>query len=224
MARPLALLLVGPTGSGKTPVGRRIEAEGLGKARAAHLDFGECLRLVARRGAGTFGLSTAQVAIVEQCLRTGALLEDDNFPIAEQIVNEFVRSHGLETNGLVLLNGLPRHVGQAAAVSGIVQVRAVTYLSCNARTVHERIALDTGGDRAGRADDSLPAVATKLRIFEERTRPLLGFYASRGVPILRIPVASDTSPEQSARTIIDADEIRSVCTGADVPARSMQRS
>ena len=220
MARPRALLLVGPTGSGKTPVGRRIEADGLPGARVAQLDYGECLRLVARDGGGIFGLSAPQAAIVEQCLWTGALLEDDNFPIAEQIVRALIQRRRLDSAGVLLLNGLPRHVGQAAAITRIVQVRAVAYLTCSARTVRARIALDTGQDRAGRTDDSLRDIEMKLRTFEARTLPLLEFYATLGVPILRVPVASDTSPEAAARAITDTDWIRSILGEADAPARS----
>jgi len=220
MSRPRALLLLGPTGSGKTPVGRRIEAEGLGGTRVAHLDFGECLRTVARGGGAAFGLLAAQVAVVEHCLRTGALLENESFSIAEQIVRAFLARQKLDATGVVLLNGLPRHVGQATAVSRIVQLRAVAFLTCNPRTVHERIALDTGGDRAGRSDDSLREVESKLRLFEARTLPLIGFYETVGVPILRIPVTSDTSPEDAARAIADADCIRRLFAGADVPVRS----
>jgi len=105
-----ALLLIGPTGSGKTPLGNRLEAQGL----ARHFDFGAQLR------AGT-GLNAAEKEFVREVLATGALLENETFYIAEKILRAFMAGHEDE---LLVLNGLPRHVGQAVALELLVNVVA----------------------------------------------------------------------------------------------------
>ena len=44
--RPRALLLLGPTGSSKTPLGQLIEQRGLWQTRCLHFDFGANLRQI----------------------------------------------------------------------------------------------------------------------------------------------------------------------------------
>ena len=78
----------------------------------------------------------------------------------------------------MVLNGLPRHVGQAEGLESLVDVRVVVHLSCTAEDVVRRIASNVGGDRTGRVDDDLAAVRRKLAVFAERTAPLLDHYRS----------------------------------------------
>ncbi len=47
--RPPALLLLGPTGLGKTPLGLLLEARGLAGHRCVHFDFGDNLRQAVAR-------------------------------------------------------------------------------------------------------------------------------------------------------------------------------
>jgi adenylate kinase family enzyme len=101
-----------------------------------------------------------------------------------------------------LLNGLPRHPGQAAAVSQLLDVRAVVHLACSAATVVERIRRDTGGDRAARSDDDRDAIRRKLTIYAERTAPLLEFYRSRRVPMITIGVTAEMTPRQMADKLL----------------------
>ena len=44
MQRPSAILLLGPTGSGKTPLGELMERRGFGGRRCRHFDLGDRLR------------------------------------------------------------------------------------------------------------------------------------------------------------------------------------
>ena len=112
-----------------------------------------------------------------------------------KILRAFLTEQNARPDDQVVLNGLPRHAGQARDLERSVEVRAVVCLAGTAVVIKERIRLDTGGDRAGRGDDSLDAVKKKLKIFEERTLPLIDFYAERRVPVLRIPVRVKTTAE-----------------------------
>ncbi len=47
MKIPKAILLLGPTGSGKTPLGQALEKKGLAGRRCVHFDFGANLREIA---------------------------------------------------------------------------------------------------------------------------------------------------------------------------------
>lgn len=184
---PEALLILGSPGSGKTPLGRICEAKGLWGRRCLHFDFGEELRAVAG-GGGKADLDSAELSLVRSVLEKGALLEDRHFGVAEKILRRFLEDGRFETGDLVLLNGLPRHEGQARRISGILAVPQVLCLECEAGVAQERISRDTGGDRSGRRDDAIPDVERRLALFRERTAPLVGYYKESGARIIRIAV------------------------------------
>ena len=185
-------MLLGPTGSGKTPLGEELERNGLRGRRCAHFDFGSALRRVAAAGSCSSGLSAADRAVVVWALETGALLEDEHFHIARHLLAAFVHAADLGRDGLLVLNGLPRHVGQARDLASVVRVTLVVYLACTPGTVLGRIRTNSGGDRSGRTDDSGGAVSRKLSQFKERTAPLLEFYASQGAGVERVEVTVST--------------------------------
>ncbi len=196
-----AVLLLGPTGSGKTPLGDRFAQNGLAGRRCVHFDFGRNLRdVVASGGRGT-DLDAAELAFLAEVLNSGALLENETFHIARRIFEAFCRANDVAHEDIVVLNGLPRHAGQAADVAAFVDVRAVICLECDAATVYRRIATDAGGDRAGRDDDSRAEIAAKLRVFEKRTAPLLDRYASGGVRIVRVSVTDESTLESVVASV-----------------------
>lgn len=187
-----AILLLGPTGSGKTPLGDGLAERGLFGRRCIHFDFGAQLRRVAEHG--NEGLSPDDVAFVHSVLTNGALLEDDTFHIARTILETFMEEKGVNAQDLVVLNGLPRHIGQVRDVGKILNVILVVAIECKAESVHARIAGNTGGDRAERTDDSITQIERKLKIYAERTRPLLDSYRAESIPCRLVPVGVNTTP------------------------------
>jgi adenylate kinase len=93
----------------------------------------------------------------------------------------------------LVLNGRPRHVGQACLLDGRLRVDHVVWLECLADVVVERIRRDTGGDRAGRSDDDLASVRRRLDTYLARTAPLAAHYEARGARLHRLPVTADSS-------------------------------
>ena len=184
-----SLLLVGPTGSGKTPLGDEIERRGLLGRRCLHFDFGANLRAAAER-AGDYGLTPRELETVRASLSSGALFEAGDMPMIIKILDRFAETHGLAGNALLVLNGLPRHRGQAEALAPVVTVERAVSLESEVAVIRERILLDTGRDRAGRGDDSIEAVLRRLAVFKERTEPLLGFYRGQGLPVHSIAVTA----------------------------------
>jgi adenylate kinase len=189
-----ALLLVGPTGVGKTPLGEYAEAHGFCGKRCTHFDFGAALRRVDRGGNPVGALTADDVSFIHKVLTEGALLEDETFYIASELLKAHVATAELGPDDYVLLNGLPRHVGQARDVDAIVRVQRVLHLHCTPEVVHDRIVLNSGGDRAERIDDAPEAVARKLAIFEERTRPLVDHYRVLDIPVTDIEITTASNP------------------------------
>ncbi len=194
--RHVALLILGPTGSGKTPLGDLIEARGLLVRRCLHFDFGANLRRLVQRDRPGPIVRREDLDFLRQVLHRGALLEDEHFSLAQRVLGEFLAARHADARTLVVLNGLPRHAGQAEAMERIVDIRAVVSLECTAETVFERIRRNAGGDRAGRPDDDLDCIRRKLRVFGERTAPLVDHYRQRGTPVVTVEVTASATPEE----------------------------
>ncbi len=195
IVRPQAILLLGPTGSGKTPLGEAIEAGGLAGRRCGHFDFGERLRRVAAEQLEVPELTDGDRAFITDVLDGGVLLEDEHFHVAEKILGAFLAERNVGPGDWIVLNGLPRHVGQAGDVGRIVAVHGVIELACTPETVLARLAGNAGGDRAGRTDDDLARVRKKLEIYAARTEPLLAHYERLGVHVVTVAVGPDTTAQ-----------------------------
>lgn len=196
-----SVLLLGPTGAGKTPLGLLLEKRRWRGRRCVHFDFGENLRRAAAGRWTSLGLSAAETVVVRRSLRAGALLEDEHFPIALKILKAFLKRRAIRPPDFLILNGLPRHAGQARGLDGILRVEAVVHLSAPSPILARRIRLDAGGDRAARSDDSPDDVRRKLALFRRRTLPLLAFYRRRGVPVLGLKVTVGMTAEDMRRSL-----------------------
>ena len=204
--RPRALLLIGPTGSGKSPIGTLLE--GLGPFR--HFDFGAELRAAAE---GRRDLAPADRAFVRHLLDHHLLLPDDRFDLALRLLQRFIARSGFDrSREWLVLNGLPRHVGQARDLEPFVSVEHVFVLECDAATVAERVARRRRGqglDHHGRPDDTPEATSRNLAIYQAETLPLLDHYQRLpGVAIHRLEVHPRTSEPTLARKIASTVEPR----------------
>ena len=194
-----ALLLLGPTGSGKSPLGDHLADVGLRGRRCYHFDFGANLRRV-HSGAPS-SLTPSELDIVGSVLSTGRLLEASQFGIALNVLGDFLASDVREKDALVVLNGLPRHAQQAEGVSALVDVVGVIALQCDVDTVIQRVALNVGGDRTDRKDDAEAMVRQKLATYHARTAPLIDYYRTKGVNVTLIDVSLQTQIENSIERI-----------------------
>jgi adenylate kinase len=189
-----AILIVGPTGAGKSPLGDWLQREGLFGRRCHHFDFGANLRAAAA-GAAT-GFDEAEIEFIRGVVERGALLENESFGLAVRILKQFAARRAVRSEDLLVMNGLPRHIGQAQALSQLLRFRAIVELQCSPETISARLQLNAGGDRTGRTDDNLGLVQKKLALFGQRTRPLLAYYSERGVPVMPVAVTTGTTPQE----------------------------
>ncbi len=199
-ARRRAMVMLGSTGAGKTPLGDLIEERGLWNRRWVHFDFGAQLRRIATGELPDGRFRQDDIALVQRVLREGALLEDEHAPLAEQVLREFLAERASpETH--VLLNGLPRHVGQIQIIEPHVEVCTVLALRCPSETAIQRIRSNVAGDRAGRNDDTEEMVRAKIELFYQRTNPLIAHYLELDIPVRRIVVTATMTPDEVWRIL-----------------------
>lgn len=190
-----AILLLGPTGAGKTPLGELLQENGLRRTKCHHFDFGAQLRKIGSDKINPKSFTNNDIDFIRHILNDNLLLDDKHFYIAEKILRSFIKETSVSKNDLIILNGLPRHIGQAEKIASILKIELVVYLSCTARVVYERIRNDIGGDRTGRVDDTMADIKNKLKIFRGKTAFLLKHYRTLQIPLKTIKVNIRTSAE-----------------------------
>ena len=207
-----SILLLGPTGVGKSPLGDAIAQRGLLGRRCHHLDFGSELRAAAADRERSAAYSTEELDFIHGVLEKGLLLENEHFPLAVKIITLFLDRSNFSRGerDILILNGIPRHEGQARDIAAIADIQALCVLDCSADVVLDRLKNNVGGDRAERLDDNRSLVEKKLDIFRQRTKPLVDHYKNLGCRIYRISVTS-------AMTADDACGVFSSLAAADPP-------
>jgi len=191
-----AILLLGPTGVGKSPLGDYMARHGLLRRTCRHLDFGSELRGAITRPLSAF-YDTAELDFIHSVLERGLLLENEHFSLAEKIICRYLDRIGFVDNDVLVLNGIPRHTGQAFDIAVIATIHAIIVLDCSADDVVCRIRDNRGGDRTDRVDDDREMIVKKLSIFRERTAPLINYYAQQGCCVYRLTVSSDMTPSDT---------------------------
>jgi adenylate kinase len=203
--RPVnAVLLLGPTGSGKSPLGDCLERKGLHGRRFLHFDFGEQLRAVASSPSPPVGFDAGEHCFVRGVLEKGLLLEKEHFPIALKVVDSFLRRNHFEPDDTLVLNGLPRHVGQAQDMDAVAAVGSVVVLECSPGDTQKRICTNIGGDRTARTDDDIEMVRRKLEIYRKRTAPLIDYYTAKKCTVVKIEVTPESTAEAIYSTLVSA--------------------
>jgi adenylate kinase len=163
-----AILFLGPPGSGKGTQAKRL-AERLGLPA---ISTGDILRESVARG-------TALGREVGAIMARGDLVPDTTMI---DLVTE--RLAAPDVRGGFILDGFPRTVAQARALDRMLAgngrgISAVINLSVPEEVVIERL---TGRAAAeGRADDRPEAIRERLRLYEQKTAPLVQFFRERGV-------------------------------------------
>lgn len=198
-----AILLLGPTGAGKSPLGDMIASRGFLCRKAHHMDFGSELRSIALGNGPSVHYSDSEIDFVHGVLERGLLLENEHFILARKIITLYLVRTGFRAGDVLVLNGLPRHTGQAKDISTLATIHALVVLDCTADSIYHRLSHNIGGDRSERVDDDRDLVAKKLQIFIERTAPLIEYYREICSRIYHIPV-TDTSATEDAYSLLSS--------------------
>lgn len=190
-----AILLIGPTSAGKTPLGDHMQQRGVFGRRCHHFDFGRELRSISSAQGPSPEFGPEEHAFIRDVLDKGQLLENEHFPLAEKIFRKFLSERGWQEPDLIILNGLPRHEGQARDMERLVTITHLLALDCCAEDICARIEENTGGDRAFRTDDSEKMVREKLALYSKRTAPLMEHYSAKGCHLTTVCVGATSSAE-----------------------------
>ena len=191
-----SILLIGPTGVGKSPLGDSIAVRGLFNRKCHHLDFGAELRAAVTERKRSASFTAKELDFIHGVLDRGLLLENEHFSLAKKIISLYLDRVDFSQRNVLVLNGVPRHTGQAQDISTIAVIHALIVLDCSAENVFCRIRDNVGGDRMARVDDNKELIEKKLMIFKERTAPLIEHYSRKGSFVYRIEISGTTTTDQ----------------------------
>ncbi len=210
--RLTGMLLLGPTGVGKSPLGNLLRERGLYNIPVLHFDFGRELRAIAR-GEKRNGILPSERLFIQKVLEKGLLLEDQHFYLAVKILKAFLYLNSAKGTEILVMNGLPRHLGQARSLERIIRFPLVVVLEASFEEILERIYRNVGGDRKGRTDDYIELIYKKWLIYRDRTRPLIEFYGMKGAKIIKLLVGRSTNPMEtyySLRSLLPREFINQI--------------
>lgn len=164
----MRVVLLGPPGSGKGTQAKLLSA----RLGVPAISTGDMLREAVRRDTP---LGRRARAIMD----AGELVPDD---VVIGIIRE--RMESPDAAGGFLLDGFPRTIAQARALDGQLADRgtsldAAVNLAVTEATLLERLLGRAGSE--GRSDDRPETIRERLRVYAEKTAPLVAYYEQSGL-------------------------------------------
>ncbi len=164
----MRIVFLGPPGSGKGTQAKLL-AERL---KVPAISTGDMLRTAVREGT-PLGLQAKAV------MEAGELVSDD---LMIGLIRERISQPDARTG--FLLDGFPRTVEQAVALDGLLKGNEKRLSSVVNLSVPEAVLIDRLAGRSGqenRSDDRRETVLERLRVYRQKTEPLIEFYRRRGL-------------------------------------------
>ena len=161
----LNVVLFGPPGSGKGTQGKKI-AE---KFNLAHVSTGELCRKA-------ISDNTAEGIIAKKFIDKGELVPDETII---DMLHRFLDK--LPVDKGIIFDGFPRTVDQAAALTGILknhgtELSVMLNLEVKKEELIDRLL--KRAEKEDRGDDNIDTINKRLKVYEERTAPVIDFYKS----------------------------------------------
>lgn len=162
----MRIIFLGPPGSGKGTQAKLLS----GRLGVPAISTGEILRAAVREGT-PLGLRARAV------MEAGELVSDD-------LMIALIRDRIAQADAAAgfILDGFPRTVDQATALEKLLAGNGSAVTAVVNLSVPEAVVVDRLHGRAkdeGRADDRPETILERLRVYQEKTEPLAGFYRGR---------------------------------------------
>ena len=164
----MRVVFLGPPGSGKGTQAKLL-AERLG---VPAISTGEILRAAVMEG-NPLGLKAKTV------MDTGELVSDD---LMIALIRE--RTQQPDAKRGFILDGFPRTLAQAAALEAMLAETGDALSGALNMTVPEPLLIDRMAGRSAaesRSDDAPATVRERLRVYREKTAPLVDYYRKHGL-------------------------------------------
>jgi len=164
----MRLVILGPPGSGKGTQAALLKE----RLHIAHISTGDLLRAAVAQG-------TPLGKIAKAVMDKGELVSDD---LVLQLLEERLSEPDV-ANGYIL-DGYPRNLAQAQALDELLarldqKIDHALALVVSEDQIVERLAVRAA--EQGRTDDSEQVVRHRLRVYEEQTAPVVGYYEQLGL-------------------------------------------
>lgn len=161
----MKLVLLGPPGAGKGTQAQFIAA----RLGVPAISTGDMLRQAVAEGSELGGR-------VQAIMAAGGLVDDDT--MADVVRDRLAKPDARDG---FLLDGYPRTLPQAETLAGILrdagtELDAVLLVEVPEEELVRRAVLRQRG-----ADDKEEVVRERLRVYREKTEPLIGYYRERGL-------------------------------------------
>ncbi|MBW4650826.1 MAG: adenylate kinase [Kastovskya adunca ATA6-11-RM4] len=160
------LIFLGPPGAGKGTQAQLL-AEQL---HIPHISTGDIFRQ-ARAAQSSLGLQ------VQSYMDRGALVPDE---LTQELVRERLSQPDAEKGWI--LDGFPRTVSQADFLEQLLKELNQPYNYVINLVVPEEVLVERlleRGHKQGRTDDTQEVIAHRLKVYNEQTAPVIGFYSDR---------------------------------------------
>jgi adenylate kinase len=163
----MRVVLLAPPGAGKGTQGERIAS----RYDVPHISSGDLFRQEVASGSELGNQ-------LRRYVESGNLVPDN---LVVQLIADRVIEAAAESGGYVL-DGFPRTLPQAEAAAEIAMktnstAQAALHLDAPREVLIKRLA----GRGQNRADDSEEVVRHRLEVYDKSTKPLIDYYASRGI-------------------------------------------
>ena len=163
----LNIVLFGPPGSGKGTQSEKI----IDKFGLTHFSTGDMLR-------------AELAAETELGLKARSIMEKGEL-VSDEIIIGMIRnkiSGEAEAKGFIF-DGFPRTVAQAEALDVLLEelgmkIDVMLGLEVERQELIDRL-LKRGQDQ-GRADDNLETIENRIKVYEDQTSPVMGYYDTQG--------------------------------------------